>query len=184
VVAQSHSGSNTFHLIAGSQLLAQPASGLVLNVSLYGQRAALPHLSSKKLDTFRDLPTSPGQSETVMLQCADAIITEGIPYLDEYGTLEGQAIANEGFVASNPRYSNAYECLCYIRLLQGDIPGCLAAADAAQHTARSDGRGWALEIADRVDQIADLASRNPERAIDVLRGNVDRTCSRLRLPAR
>ncbi|WP_213011165.1 hypothetical protein [Paractinoplanes toevensis] len=160
VVAHSHTGSKKFHLIAGTQLLAQPSAGLVLDVSLYVQQATLPHLSSTELHTLRDLPTDTSQAETVMSECADAILTEAVPYLDEYGTLQGQANAHEALVGHNPLNSNAHQRLCYIRLLLGDIHGCLAAADVAQRTARDDGRDWALEIADRVDQIADLASHS------------------------
>jgi hypothetical protein len=174
VVMQTWPSLRTFYMATGTQLLAVPVGHLTVHVSL-----DTPGLQLRK---HRELPEDLDQAQPVMQELAQAMIAEAVPFFAEAGTLHGQLLAAEADAMSNALNCHHHERLCYIRLLLGDVAGALTAAEAAEQTGQKDGRGWALELAQRARHMADLARDNPEAAIDALRQNAEWTRTKLRLP--
>ncbi|MFI1992085.1 hypothetical protein [Actinoplanes sp. NPDC020271] len=175
VVMQTRPGSRSFQMSADIQLLCEPAEYLIADLSL-DKRAT-------QLGRFRDLPEDLVLAEPVMAEIAGAISGEVVPFFARFGDLPTYAIAAELHAwTSNGLNCHFHERLFYSRLLLGDFPAALAAAEVAERTGRSDDREWAHDLADRVAAIATAARRDQAEAVALLKAQAAWSRTKLRLP--
>jgi hypothetical protein len=123
-------------------------------------------------------------AQEVMEDVLDLIKKEALPFFEQVETVTGFTLGAEERVQRQPDDPNYQEALFYLRLIQGDVEGALRTAEAAQLAAHTDGRPWALEIGVRVRNIAEIARRDPQRAVHLVCNQADQTRAHLGLPPR
>lgn len=165
--------SSSFTVDAVVQLLAVPHENLV-GPNLH----SLGRLSGRGL---WDAPASVADAAPVMGEVLDLIRAEALPLFDSLGTIAGYRDNAERLAEEKPIDPHYHEQVFCLRLIQGDTAGALQAAEAAERTARADGRPWALELATRVNQVATTAQRDHAKAVEMLRGHAQGTRKNLGL---
>ncbi|WP_229075175.1 hypothetical protein [Actinoplanes sp. DH11] len=136
-----------------------------------------------QLGKFRDLPEDLALAEHVMAEVAEAISAEAVPFFARFGNLPTYAVAADVHaLTSNGLNCRFHERRFYSRLLLGDFAEALAAAEAAERTARCDNSGWAHELADRVAAIAAAAQSDQAAAVALLSGQAAWSRTKLRRP--
>lgn len=75
------------------------------------------------------------------------IQADALPAFERFGTIGDCAAAAEQLVEDSPEDPNYQEKRLHRRLIRGDIPGALRAADETERAALAAELPWALEIA-------------------------------------
>ena len=144
------------------------------------------------LDGAWDEPASVDDYEPVMAQVAHAVVTQAVPFLDRYGTLDGYLSHLREQALPDPALGvdwldmNVAEELTYLHLVRGDLAAAADAAREAERSAEEDRRypipsPWVAEGLDRVRQVM-TAGQDPDQARSILARNAAATAAALALP--
>ncbi|MFB9237548.1 hypothetical protein ACFFWC_18665 [Plantactinospora siamensis] len=140
-----------------------------------------------------DEPASVDDYEPVMAAMTRAILVQGAPFLDRYGSLDGYLDHLRDQAAPDPALGvdwldmNTAEELTYLHLVRGDLAAAADAAQEAERSADEDRRHpipslWVQRGLDRVRQVMAIARRNPDEARSLLARNAASAAAALALP--